>query len=114
MGGRLFFILGELKAYSEDLPENKREEFREKLEEARKESFALAAGKEKAEEERDEQKRKNGKNTLTLCFAYLLTANFLLFPLINFIARCIDPNAPQISFEIERLIRIFLPFVGAG
>lgn len=114
MGGRLLFILGELKAYSEYLPQDRREEFQEKLEHAKEESFALAAGKEKAEEERDEQKRKNGKNTLTLCFAYLLAANFLLFPLINFIALCIDPNAPQISFEIERLIRIFLPFVGAG
>lgn len=114
MGGRLFFILGELKAYSEDLPENKREEFREKLEEARKESFALAAGKEKEEQERDELKRRNGKNILPLSFAFILTANFLLFPLINFIARCIDPNAPQISFEMEKLVRIFLPFVGAG
>lgn len=114
MGGRLFFILGELKAYFEDLPENKREEFKDKLEEARKESFALAAVKEKAEEERDELKRRNGKNTLSLCFAYILTANFLLFPFINFIARCIAPNSPQISFEMEKLIRIFLPFLGSG
>lgn len=109
-----FFILGELKSFAEYLPEEKKAEYTEKLENAKEAGFAVWDEKEKAEQERDELKRRNGKNILPLSFAFILTANFLLFPLINFIARCIDPNAPQISFEMEKLVRIFLPFVGAG
>lgn len=114
MSGRLFFILGELKAFSENLPPEKQEEFKSKLEEAKEESFGLLKSREDAEEKAAEQKRRNGKNTLTLGFVWVLLANFLLFPLVNFIARCFDPNAPQISFEMEKLVRIFLPFLGAG
>lgn len=109
-----FFILGELKSFAEYLPEERRAEYKEKLENAKEAGFLLWDKKEKAEQERDELKRKNDKNILSRCFAFILMANFLLFPLINFIARCIDPNAPQISFEMEKLVRIFIPFVGAG
>lgn len=46
------------------------------------------------------------------CSAIL--CNVILFPFINFIAKCIDINAPQIHLDIEPLIKMLLPFFGTG
>lgn len=58
---QFLFHSGELKSFAEYLPEEKKAEFTKKLENAKEEGFALWDEKEKAEQERDELKRKNGK-----------------------------------------------------
>lgn len=39
----------------------------------------------------------------------ILCCNFLLFPLINFIAKCYNSNSPQIMFELDKLLKLLLP-----
>lgn len=111
---KLFFTLGEFKAFAEFLPSEKREEFLIKITEAREESFSLIEGKKTAEKELEREKRKREVFNIKTFLSLVLFCNFLVFPLINFAVRLFDENAPQIVFELEKLITLLLPFLRAG
>lgn len=113
---KLFFTLGEIKAFAESLPPEKRDEFLTKVTEAKEESLSLSEGKRTAEKELADEKQKGRRDFLNIksFVALVLFGNFLVFPLINFAVRLFDKDAPQIAFELEKLITLLLPFLRAG
>lgn len=100
---KLFLLLGRLKSFCRYIEEPKQREFLELVGELEEKSLELAEGN-----------GKKGRITSRTAVNMILIGNLFLFPLVNFIARCFDPNAPQITFEIEKLIKILLPYLSVG